>query len=397
MQASALGLSSTTALIPGQVGITPVSALGVGFACQLSKRFQNVEAIRFVQRGSAGSAEALARAGRLRILINGQVQDHATAGLLRPDLLTCAVENALPEILLVCCNPDQLLSVIDALVECLELGYARTGQVDPATQMPVTILSANGIYFQRHRQMFTERLEESTLFGRLPELWPELMPHIVCRLLRGVTIQTSIRDGSGPDAIYRPGPPGLTRLAGGSREIRRLALERLCELGGWFEVEETLSPTRLEFDKAIINLVSNTLGQLQAIDAEGRFTPLTVEAINAPAQHPAIRELIGHVVNIARHLRVYGPEQDVDHIFAICMDVARQHARHMPSSLQWLALSIERNDLQPSVGPTEQWLIEPLIRYARSCNLPDSAAYFADLHRRLTDCLALAAARCQQG
>jgi len=45
---------------------------------------------------------------------------------------------------------------------------------------------------QRLLNIFVEWLEESALLGRLPDLWPDFMPRIVGRLLRGMTIQTGV-------------------------------------------------------------------------------------------------------------------------------------------------------------------------------------------------------------
>jgi hypothetical protein len=92
------------------------------------------------------------------------------------------------------------------------------------------------------------------------------MPRLVGRLLRGVTIQTGQRDGSGADAVYRPGPLGRTRVAGGDAAIRARTVELLVSLGEWFEMGDEASPTRVEFDKALVNLTANLLGQLAAID-----------------------------------------------------------------------------------------------------------------------------------
>jgi hypothetical protein len=144
------------------------------------------------------------------------------------------------------------------------------------------------------RQQFIEQLEESTLLGRLPDLWPDLMPRIVGRLLRGVTIQTGVRDGGGTEAVYHPGPRGITRLAGGDQKLRERACEMLRARGGWFQLARHSSATRLEFDKAMVNLTANLLGQLYAIDPRGHFTPLRVRDIVTAEHEPEIR-LAQHV------------------------------------------------------------------------------------------------------
>jgi hypothetical protein len=135
-----------------------------------------------------------------------------------------------------------LLSIISECVELLEAAY-EAGTLE-ALPLPILVLCSNGIYFQRIRQIFLEKLEEATLLGRLPDLWPDLMPKIISRLLRGVSIQTGIREGSGAATIYRPGPRGITRIAGGDAANRERSCALLAGRGGWFEPAPHSSATR---------------------------------------------------------------------------------------------------------------------------------------------------------
>jgi hypothetical protein len=294
-------------------------------------------------------------------------------------------------VLLVCTNPDQLGSVLNDYVQLLERSHA-VGELN-ALDFPVLVLASNGIYFQRQRQLFIEQLEESTLLGRLPDLWPELMPRIVGRLLRGVTIQTGVRDGIGADAIYQPGPGGITQLAGGDDWFRERA-EFVCRAhGGWFEVAQHSSATRLEFDKAMVNLTANLLGQLYAIDEQGRFTLLRVREILMAEHEARMRELVEHVFTIGRAVRAYDASDSVEQLFATMMETNQQHYDHVPSSLQWVGLRLRQRQLAAQLTPTEAWLIEPLIRYAHSAGIEESAAYFEQLREELLRKLTLAAAR----
>ena len=102
------------------------------------------------------------------------------------------------------------------------------------------------------------------------------MGRIVGKPLRGVTIQTGQRDGHGGDAIYRPGPRGRTRLAGGGPAQRRRCGEVLQNLGGWFEVADDETPTRVEFDKALV-IGMKQLGDTSNIASLASPSPLTRE------------------------------------------------------------------------------------------------------------------------
>lgn len=375
----------------GTVGIVPAGALGVAFYYHLTRELRQIdEKVVFLSRVGSGSADALRQRGSLRIAHGGEVHDVRDPALFAPDLLSGAEAGFIPEVLLVCTQPDQLLGGIANAVRLIEFLHQRGG-LDAAAEFPALVLCSNGIYFQRVRQFFIEKLEESTLLGRLPDLWPAVMPRLVGRLMRGVTIQTGQREGAGADAIYRPGPLGITRLAGGDPALRERVAALLAERGGWFEpAGQTASPTRVEFDKALINLAVNLLGQLHAIDDAGRFRLLTIREILAEEGTAETRELAQRVIEIGRAVHAYSPDDDFEVIYEEILASAREHLDHVPSSLQWIEQELRRGTLQPRLTPTEVWLLDPLIRYAHAAGLEDAAHFFEQLTRRVERRLGLA-------
>ncbi|MGB3496056.1 MAG: hypothetical protein WBA57_25225 [Elainellaceae cyanobacterium] len=388
------------------VGILPAGALGVGFFYHLTQQLTQLDGdVFFIARRESRSSEMLRQAGSIRIapLPSGRaserpedesdklIQTVPTAKLLKPDLLQA--DEFLPEIVLACPNPDQILPLITTTVELLvQLYESDRLDVDPLP-MPMLVLASNGIYFQRFRQILIEKLEEATLFGRLPDLWPELMPRIISRFLRGVTIQTGLREGNGADTLYRPGPRGITRIAGGDRPCRQRCSQVLTERGGWFEAIEDRSATRLEFDKALLNLAANLLGQLYAIDESGQFNLLTIGEISAPDHHADMMALAHHVFQVGLRVRAYSAKESFKEICDRLFQTSAAHASHVPSSLQWVDLNLRRGTLKPEMTPTESWLLEPLLRYARASDLPESVAFFEGLKQQLLDKLSKASGR----
>ncbi len=367
---------------PGTIGILPAGALGVSFFFHLTRGLRECDGkIFFLERAGSKSAAALHDGGTLHIATSEVTTNLPATALFKGNLLQCYREDSLPEVLLVCPNPDQLLAVMTTIVELIELISADDRLA--ALPLPIIVLSANGIYFQRVRQLFIEKLEEATLFGRLPDLWPELMPRIIGRLLRGITIQTGIREGFGSAAVYRPGERGITRLAGGDQSHRERCCRLLSGRGGWFELAANSSATRLEFEKAQVNLVANLLGQLYAIDEGGRFRSLTVDDIVVPEHEAEIRDLARHVFEVGRAVKAYGPQESFDTVFATLLDTFRMHRSHVPSSLQWVGLLLRQGTLKAELTPTESWILEPLNRYARSAGLEEGAIYFENLKIRL--------------
>ena len=379
-----------TALREGTIGILPAGALGVSFFYHLTGELARVdEKIFFLERTGSTSAARLRQQTELAIADARGVRRVNVVNLWKPDLLACHAAGFLPEILLVCPNPDQLLGVITDVVQLLERIHRDGGLETAALPLPLIVLCANGIYFQRVRQIFLEKLEEATLLGRLPDLWPALMPRLVGRLLRGVTIQTGVREGAGAETIYRPGPRGITRIAGGDATNRVRCAEVLSARGGWFEVADC-APTRVEFDKAMVNLVANLLGQLYAISDAGEFRALTVGEIIRPEHEAEIRQLCEQVFRIGQAVKAYGAQEDFVPVLAATRASLQQHAGHTPSSLQWVALRLRAGQLDASLTPTEAWLLDPLMHYARSAGLEQAGQFLAELKQRLLARLALA-------
>lgn len=371
----------------GCLGILPAGALGVAFFDHLTGELTRLDgSVCFLEREGSASGAALRAAGKLRIG-DATIDLH---GISRPHLLACFDAGWLPEIVLVCTQPDQLLGMMKAIVRLIERLHSAGALDDAVSELPVFVLCSNGIYFQRVRQYFIELIEEAITFGRLPELWPDRMPRIVGKLLRGVTIQTGLREGEGADAIYRPGQRGRTQLTGGDAANRARVAEVFGSLGGWVEVAAHPSATRVEFDKALVNLCINLLGQLHAIDDAGHFRLLTIREIFAEEGSDEPRELARHVIDVGRAVGAYSAEDDFETLFSQMMASGRLYLDHVPSSLQWIEQQLRQGRLEARPTPTERWLLEPLIRYARVAALEDAAHYFERLTRQIEHRLALA-------
>src|SRR3954466_3255559 len=368
--------------IQGTIGIVPAGALGVSLFYHLTRQLEQVDdRVFFMERKGSASVGILKAKGEICIADARGLHRVSVPGLFKPDMVTAYERDELPEILLACPNPDQLLGIISELVSLLEATSKRSEL--ESLPIPIVVLASNGIYYQRLRQIYLEKLEESTLLGRLPDLWPDLMPRIVGRLLRGISIQTGVREGSGAETIYRPGPRGITRLAGGESSIREKCCALLASRGAWFELAANSSATRLEFDKAMVNLSSNLLGQLYAIDDLGNFRAMTLGEIVKPAHESAIRELCQRVFEVGRAVRAYAASDDFEVLLSGVKGTLLLHREHVPSSLQWVELRLRTGELDPDVTPTESWLLDPLIRYARSAGMEEAALYFEGLKARL--------------
>lgn len=366
------------------VGISPAGALGVAFYYYLNQELAAKQGgVVFLERTGSASASALREAPSFHIVARGRVVEVPAKPIQVGTLLDAYRAARLPQVVLVCANPDQLFSYVTDFVKLLELQDAEGKLLPGGEDIPYVLLLANGIYFQRFRQVLIEKVEESTLLGRLPDLWPDVMPRIVGRWLRGVTVQTALRDGAGADAVYRPGPRNRTTVAGGDPLGRSIVCTVLSSLGGWFEDAGGASPTRVEFLKAFVNLNSNLLGLLEATDDSGGFRPLRLKEIYQPGFLPKARELISVVFEIGKAVHAFRANESLEPIFEECVKLGQHYPEHVPSSLQWVEQQIRAKRLAADIPPTEGWLLNPLLHYARSAGLQKETRYLEEIRDRL--------------
>ena len=156
-----------------------------------------------------------------------------------------------------------------------------------------------------------------------------------------------------------------------------------CGRGAWFENAVGVSPTRLEFEKAIANLTANLLGLLYAFGADGTFARLTINEIIDSRHEDDIRELVKKIFEVGRAIKVFAPSDSFEDIFEHVLKNLRRVGSHVPSSLQSVELQLEAGTLEAKFPPTETWLIDPLIRYARSAQLGEAVTYFEGLRATL--------------
>lgn len=371
---------------PNTVGIMPAGALGVAQFYWLTDQAKDFSGrVFFMERKDSRSAAQVRDEGKLYLRENEIDRGIDLDRIWRPDLAQCLKEGKLPEVILIATNPDQLLPVIREIVEFIEALYEDDRLFVDHPDMPKMVLCSNGIYFQRIRAVFIETLEESILYGRLPDLWPETMPKIIGRLLRGVTIQSSIRIGGGSKAVYRPGPPGLTQLAGTADAHRLRAFEILREGQAPYEECGFDTPTHVEFKKALINLIGNFLGMIYCIDDEGTFEALRMRDIYREENLFEIRTLIFSVVEIGKAVNAFQRDLDPEDVFEQINKKTLAYLDHKSSSVQLLEHLVKSGKPPREITPTEYWLLNPLQQYARAGGLTEALAFLNSLEQRLLE------------
>lgn len=363
------------------IGILPAGALGVAFYHHLTEAGRRDSDLFFLDRPDGGRSTSLRRAKHLHVEYDGAEHLLPVAGRFAGGMIECYAEGRLPELILVAVNPDQIDSLLGAMVLLLEWmrdeGALETGQ--PA--FPHFLFVSNGIYFNHTRYRFIELLERSIMEGRLPDLWPTVAPQLVCRLLRGPTMQSGRRDGDGTEAVYRPGHNGLTLISGGDAAGRQRAYELLAGHGAPVQIAPQ-SPVSIELRKALVNLICNLFGVLYSIDPDEGFQPRTIGEIIAPEHHPEFLALGEHVYSIARAIRAVPADTRFDAIWPTLLTQLEGVAEHTSSTVQAVAQAVAEGHPPAEITPNEVWLLDPLKGLAADLQLRDDLHYFSDLEQR---------------
>jgi hypothetical protein len=100
--------------------------------------------------------------------------------------------------------------------------------------------------------------------------------------------------------------------------------------------------------------------------------------------------MVEAVVHVGRGVGVYTAAETPRAIFDETLKSMTPVAAHVPSSLQWLEQRLSTGTLGPGLTPTEKWLLQPLLHYARSLGDAKSIGYFEGLENELNSAIARA-------
>jgi hypothetical protein len=129
----------------GQLGVHPPGALGVAF-------FVHAGAECFIGRGGDGITQPLKDFGTLNLDDDGTLRSIPLRARIFANLLETDALDRMPELLLVCCNPDQLGLFTGELVRFLE-NLSERGRLqapeDVRREVPILLILPNGILAER--------------------------------------------------------------------------------------------------------------------------------------------------------------------------------------------------------------------------------------------------------
>ena len=371
----------------GQLGIHPPGALGVGF-------FVHAQAECFIGRSGDGITEPLKKAGALNLLDNGKVRSVSLKGRIFANLLEADALDHMPELLFVCCNPNQLDTFTGELTRFIE-NLAERGRLcsvdDVRRNVPILLILPNGILSEQMLLTYEEQLHESLLMQRLPGVTETMIDACLDRVVRGVSLQAGGRRGSGAKTLYLLERKGSLVFAGGGDGERRQIEAILTAHDYPIKHARNVSAPRIEFDKAMISIVLNVGGLMYTVKPDGELIDLRMgDLCNDASKADFVRKITRAVFDVGRAAGAYPPDAAYEDVWALHLATILKHAGHMTSSVKQFRDALSNGLDNIKLFSNEEWLLTPLCRYAANAGLKEEEALFKLLHRQVQAAMARA-------
>jgi len=371
----------------GELGVHPPGALGVAF-------YVHANAECFIGMGGDGITQPLKDAGCFQLDDHGHVRTISLRDRIFSNLLEAEALDRLPEVIFVCCNPDQLKLFTAELTRYLGI-LAERGRLDSVEQVkqevPILLILPNGILSEKTMTDYTEQLHEAILMQRLPGVSDEMRDALLDRVVRGVSLQAGGRRGSGAETIYIHERKGAVVFAGGGEEER----ERVCEIFTThdypFKHAEGVPGTRVEFDKAMISIVLNVGGLIHTVKDDGSLIDLRMgDLCQDPEKQDFVQRITHGVFSTGQAAGAYPPEATYDDIWATHRATILAHQGHVTSSLKTFRDALGAGLDGVTLFSNEEWILTPLIGYAAKSGLREEEELFKELKRGVQESMAKA-------
>jgi long-chain acyl-CoA synthetase len=377
----------------GHLGVHPPGALGVAF-------FVHAAGECFIGRAGDGITQPLKKAGGFNLDDQGKLRRIAMGPRIFGNLLEAEARGGLPELLLVCCNPDQVGLFTGELTRFLENLAERQrlrDRADIRRAVPIILVLPNGILSEQTLHTYQDQLHEAVLMRRLPDLGDDMQADLLGRVVRGVSLQAGGRRGNGPHAVYLLERKGSVVFAGGGEYERQRIAAILTAHGYPFTHAANVPGTRIEFDKAMISIVLNVGGLIHAVTGDGELTDLRMgDLCKDPTKADFVSEVTRAVFDVGKASGAYPPELTYDEVWAVHRATILAHAMHVTSSLKMFRDALASGLQSLQLFSNEEWILTPLARYAAKAGLVEDEALFNTLKRQVQASMARAIRRRDQ-
>lgn len=305
------------------------------------------------------------------------------------DLAESYRSGSLPEVVIVAPNPDQLMDFTQDFVYYIEF-LAKEHILDLKKTVPVFVIASNGIFDGEFREQSGSALANSTTLGGLSL---KVKRKLIGRIIRMTAYQAGKREGTGSQAIYEVMPKGNVTIAGGEASARKRCSEILLKRG-YPDIEDAgNSAERIEFIKAIYNLMANAALLAFIVDEKGSPRHLITGNI-LPDSKSCIKDvsdfahsLGGATFNLGRQRGLFPEEERFDYILEKHIYPVLKKYEYVPhSSLQLFHQKLRDGVLEERLLPLEENLVSTLVHIAEKEKMREEEGVLLQLQTMILDC-----------
>ncbi|MHC4101724.1 MAG: AMP-binding protein [Planctomycetota bacterium] len=371
----------------GELGIHPPGALGVAF-------FVHARAESFVGHNADGITQPLKEAGSIRLQDANGVRPISLPGRIFANLLEADALDRMPELLLACCNPDQLGVLTGELTRFLEnlaeRDHLRSAD-DIRQRVPILLVMPNGILSEQTLETYAAQLSEAQLLDRLPGVTDDMIEAIMARVVRGISLQAGGRRGSGAETVYVLEGKGQMVFAGGGEQERQ-RIEAILNAHDYpFMHVRGVPGTRIEFDKAMISIVLNVGGLIHTVKPSGELIDLRMgDQCKDPTKADFVHDVTRAVFDVGKAIGAYGPDASYDEVWSKHRATILKFSGHVTSSLKTFRDALASGLDGVKLFSNEEWILTPLARYAATAGLKEEENLFRTLRHRVQEAMARA-------
>ena len=318
-----------------------------------------------------------------------EVEEEDIQGKFSKDLIDSFNKGSLPEVIIIAPNPDQLVDSIADLVDYFKF-LTKEHMLHIEKMVPVFVIVSNGIFDRDFREQLRGSLDSSTILDKFSL---RVRQEFMDRIIRMTAYQAGKREGTGNKAIYEIMPKGNVIIAGGKASVRERLKIILLERGYPDCEDAGESAERIEFIKAIYNLMANAALLAFIVDEKGEPKQLVTGNILSDSRF-YIKEIsdfahrVGEATfNIGKRRKLYLEGEDVDYIFKEHIYPVIKKYEYVPhSSLQLFYQKFKDRQLEERLLPLEENLVSTLVRIAEKEEMREERDVLIQLQVKILNC-----------
>jgi len=363
---------STRDIIQETIGIYPVTSLGISF-------YYHCTVDLLICRKDGVTSQLFANDPTLNIQTKDELKQIDISGQFVNGMIQAFNEKRLPSTIL--CTPPYCfiedltneLAEISALLmsEGLLKGHANLKRF----YFPTVILASNGIIYDEIIYNLHSKLEKL----KIPEL---IIKNICSKIVRGSIMQGAYRE----DNIYLPHTKGLIKIALPKFPLFSTVVDLLNSKEFTFSIHT--NPHRIEFEKAMVNIATNTIAMLFALDKQNlKLNRIVIKNALSPensTHSTLVREVQIAIFEIGKKAGAFSQSDTFEKVWGPRKEQILKHdSSHTSSSLYCYKNMIKTQTFPDGIPDAENALLYPLKCFAKHYQLFDEVLLIEEIERML--------------